>query len=132
MKYENIDFSRNNLENIFANIDIYLVIQTNNVECMMKREDEARWGKQRAESAYESAYHSTFLKMLHGSILTAEEKKFAQSVADKAAKAMCDNEWKDLAIAKAKLESASAVVRIQIEKMNTLKKVKEDRSRMGG
>jgi hypothetical protein len=132
MDYEHIEFDRSNITNLLHNVEEMLVIQTGNLECMMKRENDRRKDEEAAQSAYDTAFHSTFLKIIHGSIKTAEEKKIPASVAKDVAKAMCDNEWKTLAIAKGKLESASAVVRVESEKVNTLKKLIDDRNRLGG
>lgn len=132
MKYKHISFDEDSITNLLSRIEELMVVQTGNLECMMKREDDARKEVERAQAAYDTAFHSTFLRIIHGSIQTEEKKKIPASVAKDVAKAMCDDQWKDLAITKGKLESATAVVRMEGEKVNVLKKLLDDRNRLGG
>ena len=53
---------------------------------MMQREDKERKALERAQATYDTAFHSLFLRIIHGSVKSEEGKKIPASVAKDVAK----------------------------------------------
>jgi len=125
-----IDFS--SVELLMHNLDEMLVLQTYEYEQAILKENMAREAKVEAANELEGEFNKTFLRVLHGDLKTDAGKPFAQSVAKDVAKAMCSELRQEYAMAESTHETMMSLARIEMEKMNAIKKLIEARSRLGG
>jgi len=112
-----LDLSPDKLHYVLANADETLLKATNNFEVAVELECRAR------EKYYEK-FNSCFLAFLRGAEKLGE-KIVAQSVAEKAAKAVCGQEFVEY-------ENAQRRAEVAEEKMNSIKKLLDQRTKLGG
>ena len=125
MKYYQIDFTAGNLPKILAQIDKVLTLQTNNYEYAMDNEIAKREEYYRIRNDYLREYHKILLEIL-------AKKEVAQTMAEKVAKARVSEYELKMNIAEGEYKSAISKSTIELEKMNSIKKLVDGRSKIGG
>lgn len=106
-----------NIEFIMVNAETALLKATHNYECSIELE-------RRSRKRYYDKYHSVFLDLLSGKKMIGE-KRVVQSILDKTAKALCNDEY-------VSYENAVRESKKNEEKMNSIKKLLDQRTRIGG
>lgn len=122
MKYDplvpyHLELNPDNLAFVLAHAEETLLKATHNYECYVELECRAR-------QAYHEKYDACLLALLRGAEKIGE-KVVAQSVAEKTAKAMCGQAYVDY-------ENAIRRADVAEEKMNSIKKLLDQRIKLGG
>ena len=105
------------LQYIISHADEVLIKATHNYECAVELECRSR-------QEYYEKYNACFLSLLSGAEKVGE-KIVAQSVAEKTARAMCGQQYIDY-------ENSQRRASVAEEKMNSIKKLLDQRSKLGG
>lgn len=116
MKYK-IDLStKEGLQVVMARAEDTLLMATHNYEMAIEEEKQAR-------EMYVDKFSTEFLSLLSGKIIG--DKKVPPSVVDKTAKALCSDEY-------VIYENALRESKKREEVMNSIKKLLDQRARLGG
>jgi len=125
MKHYRIEFTEENLPKILAQIDRALTLQTNNYEYAMNNEIAKREAYYDARNDYLREYHKTLLEIL-------AKKEVAQTMSEKVAKARVSEHELKMNIAEGEYKSAISKSMVELEKMNSIKKLVDGRGKIGG
>ena len=122
MKYDplvpyHIELNPDNLAVVLSHAEEVLLKATHNYECAVELECRYR-------EIYYKKYNASLLSLLSGAEKIGE-KIVAQSVAEKTARAMCGQEYVDF-------ENAIRHADVAEEKMNSIKKLLDQRIKLGG
>jgi len=112
-----IELNPENLAYVLSNAEETLLKATHNFEVSIELECRYR-------QAYYEKYNATFIALLRGAEKVGE-KIVAQSVAEKTARAMCGQQYIDY-------ENSQRRASVAEEKMNSIKKLLDQRSKLGG